>query len=76
MSTEKKQIDKTKSEKKKQTAEELFKDWKPEVVEYDPDVDGSEEHLIREELLSEKERLKEVITKLKEKNRGDRKVRR
>jgi hypothetical protein len=76
MSTEKKQIDTTKSKKKKPNAEELFKDWKPEVVEYDPDVDGSEEHMVREKLLSEKERLKEVITKLKEKNRGDRKVRR
>jgi hypothetical protein len=76
MSTKKKPTDKTETEKKKPSAEELFKDWKPEVVEYDPDVDGSEEHMIRDKLLSEKERLKEVITKLKEKNRGDRKVRR
>lgn len=76
MSTKKKPIDKAHSEKKKPTAEELFKDWKPETVEYDPEVDGSEEHKVRDELLSEKERLKEAITKLKEKKRGDRKVRR
>lgn len=53
-----------------------FKDYVPETVEYDPEVDGGEEHLIRDELLEEKERLKDVITKLKEKNRGNRKVRR
>ena len=49
-----------------------FKDYVPEVVEYDPEVDG----VMREEILSEKEKLKETITRLKEKNRGSRKVRR
>jgi len=53
-----------------------YKDYVPEVVEYDAEVDGGEEHLVRDELLAEKERLKDVITKLKEKNRGNRKVRR
>ena len=53
-----------------------FKDYVPEVVEYDPETDGGDEHLIRDEHLAEKERLKEVITKLKQKNRGERKVRR
>ncbi len=57
-------------------AEDLFKDWQPETIEYDPDVDGSEEHMIRDEMLEEKERLKDSITELKEKNRGDRKIRR
>ncbi|RLA73464.1 MAG: hypothetical protein DRG24_00030 [Epsilonproteobacteria bacterium] len=57
-------------------AEDLFKNWEPEVLEYDPEVDGSEEHMIRDEMLDEKERLKDVITQLKEKSRGDRKVRR
>jgi len=60
----------------KQDAKELFKDYVPETIEYDPEVDGSEEHLIRDELLEQKKVLKDVITKLKEKNRGDRKVRR
>jgi hypothetical protein len=49
-----------------------FKDYVPETVEYDPEVDG----VMRDEILSEKERLKETITRLKEKNRGNRKVRR
>ena len=53
-----------------------YKDYVPETVEYDPEVDGGDEHLIRDELLAEKERLKDVITRLKEKNRGNRKVRR
>ena len=57
-------------------SEDLFKDWEPETVEYDPEIDGSEEHMIRDEMLEEKERLKDVITQLKEKNRGDRKLRR
>ncbi len=56
--------------------EELLKNYVPETMYYDPKVDGGDEHLIRDELLSEKERLKDVITRLKQKNRGDRKVRR
>ena len=55
-----------------QTLEELLKNYDPTPLEFDPAVDGDEEHLIRDDLLSEKERLKDVITKLKEKNRGDR----
>ena len=62
--------------KKKQPAQEYFKDYVPEVMYYDPDVDGGSDHLIREDLLSEKERMKALITKRKEANRGDRKVRR
>jgi len=60
----------------KNDAKELFKDYIPEVMHYDPEVDGGSEHLIREDMLSEKERLKALITKRKEANRGDRKVRR
>lgn len=60
----------------KQTVQERFKDYTPEVMYYDPEVDGGSEHLIREDMLSEKERLKAIITKRKEANRGDRKVRR
>ncbi len=62
--------------KNKTPEDDPFKDYVPEVVEYDPDVDGGDEHMVREDLLAEKERLKDVITKLKEKNRGNRKVRR
>jgi hypothetical protein len=57
-------------------SEDLFKDYVPETMEYDPEVDGDEEHMIRDDMLEEKERIKDVITKLKEKNRGDRRVRR
>ena len=60
----------------KKTDEELFKDYVPEIMYYDPEVDGGSEHLIREDLLSEKERLKKAITKRKEEHRGDRKLRR
>ena len=60
----------------KKNTEELFKDYVPEIMHYDPEVDGGSEHLIREDLLSEKERLKKMITKRKTDNRGDRRVRR
>ena len=60
----------------KKDAKDMFKDYVPEVMHYDPEVDGGSEHLIREDMLSEKERLKALITKRKEANRGDRKVRR
>lgn len=61
---------------KENTKDDPFKDYVPETVEYDPEVDGGEEYLTRDKLLEEKERLKDVITRLKEKNRGNRKVRR
>lgn len=64
------------NDEKPKTLEELLKNYDPSPMEYDPDVDGDEEHLIRDQLLEEKERLKDVITKLKEKQRLDRKVRR
>ena len=60
----------------KKTSKELFKDYVPEIMYYDAKVDGGSDHLIREELLSEKERMKDVINRLKQKERGDRKVRR
>ena len=53
-----------------------YADYVPEIMKYDPKIDGDENYNIRDEMLSEKERLKDVITKLKEKNRGDRKIRR
>ena len=47
-----------------------FKDYKPEVVEYDEEVDGGGEHLVRNDLLSEKEMLKAKITKAKAARKG------
>lgn len=58
------------------TLEEMLKNYDPTPVEYDPQVDGDEEHLVREQLLQKKEELKDVVTKLKEKQRELRKVRR
>lgn len=58
------------------TLEELLKDYNPEPLEYDPEVDGGDEYLIRDELLKKKEELKDVVSKLKEKQRESRKVRR
>ena len=60
----------------KEEIEKMLKNYQPETVEYDPDIDGSDEHKIRDDMLEEKEQLKDVITRLKQKNRGDRKVRR
>lgn len=50
---------------KKQSIEEMLKNYTPEILEYDPEVDGSDEHLIREEHLSTKEALVEQIKKAK-----------
>ncbi len=45
--------------------QKLFEDYVPEVLEYDPQVDGSDEHKIRDEHLSTKENLLEKIRKAK-----------
>ncbi len=45
--------------------QELFKDYVPEVLEYDQEIDGSDEHKIRDEHLSTKENLLETIRKAK-----------
>lgn len=60
----------------KKKNKELYQDYIPEIMYYDPEVDGGSDHLIREDHLDEKERLKELITKRKMANRGDRRVRR
>ena len=46
-------------------SDDLFKDYVPEILEYDPEVDGSDEHKIRDEHLSTKESLLEQIRKKK-----------
>ena len=52
-------------------SDDLFKDYVPEVVEYDPQVDGSDEHKIRDEHLSTKENLLEKIRKAKAAAKGN-----
>lgn len=51
------------------SSDELFKNWTPEVVEYDPEIDGDEhEHLVRDKHLEKKEVIaNDVMAKLKKK---------
>ncbi len=60
----------------KKEIEKMLGNYEAGKIEYDSNIDGSDEHKICDALLEEKEALKDVITRLKEKNRGDRKVRR
>jgi len=60
----------------KKSTQELYKDYVPEVMYYDPEVDGGSDHMIREDLLSEKDRLKKLIMKRKMDIKGDNRVRR
>ena len=46
-------------------SEDKFKDYTPEVVEYDEEIDGSDEHKIRETHLDVKEDLLGKIRKAK-----------
>ena len=57
------------NKKDKKKEEDLFKDWVPEVIEYDEEVDGGGEHLERDELLAKKEELAKSIMKMKNKRR-------
>jgi len=50
---------------------DLFKDYVPEVVEYDENIDGSDEHKIRDEHLEVKESLLEKIRKAKAAAKGN-----
>ena len=52
--------------------EDLFQDYVPEVVEFDEDVDGSDEHKTRENHLNTKE---DILKKIKEKNSNKRNFR-
>lgn len=53
------------NQNKKQSAKELFKDYVPEILEYDEEVDGSFEHKIREDHLDTKAKLIEEVLKAK-----------
>ncbi len=37
----------------KKSVDDIFQNYRPEVIEYDPTVDGDEEHKIRDEHLLE-----------------------
>ena len=49
---------------------DLFKDYVPEVVEFDEEIDGSDEHKIREDHLSTKEDLLKEINNKKSNTRS------
>lgn len=53
------------SQEKKQSIEEMLKNYIPEILVYDPEVDGNDDHMIREEHLSVKEALVEQIRNAK-----------
>ena len=50
---------------------DLFKDYKPEIIEYNEEVDGSDKHKIRENRLDEKANLLEKMRKAKAKAKGN-----
>jgi len=50
-------------------SEDLFKDYVPEILVYDPKVDGSYEHKIRDEHLHVKDYLLKKIRRAKSKAR-------
>lgn len=52
-------------------SDDLFKDYVPVVKEYNEEVDGSDEHMIRETHLNTKESLLDKITKKKANNKGN-----
>ncbi len=52
-------------------SDDLFKDYVPEIVEYDPHIDGSDEHKIRDAHLNTKENLLEKIRKAKAAAKGN-----
>lgn len=55
----------------KEDKKDIFADYKPEVVEYDPEIDGSDEHKIRDEHLDHKENALEKIRKAKARAKGN-----
>jgi len=52
-------------------SKDLFEDYKPEVVEYDEEIDGSDEHKIRDNHLQTKENLLDKIRNAKAKAKGN-----
>ncbi|WP_457746321.1 hypothetical protein [Sulfurimonas sp.] len=52
-------------------SKDLFKDYVPEILEYDEEVDGSGEYKVRDEHLNTKENLLEKIRKAKAAAKGN-----
>lgn len=55
----------------KEDKKDKFADYEPEVVEYDPEVDGGEVYKVRDEHLDHKEDALEKIRKAKAKAKGN-----
>ncbi len=58
-------------ENNKIPAQEFFKDYTPEILEYDEKIDGSDEHQIRENMLNTKESLLDKIRNAKAKAKSN-----
>lgn len=67
---------KIKAEPMSDPKKDKYADYVPKIMVYDPQIDGSDEHLIRDDHLAEKARLMDVISRLKKEKRGDDKTRR
>ncbi len=52
-------------------SKDLFKDYKPEILEYDAEIDGMTEFELRDNRLETKENLLEKIRKAKAKAKGN-----
>ncbi len=52
-------------------SKDLYNDYVPEVLEYDEEIDGSDEHKIRENHLEVKENLLDKIRDAKAKAKGN-----
>lgn len=52
-------------------SKDLYKDYIPEVLEYDEEIDGGNEHKIRENHLEVKDNLLEKIRNAKAKAKGN-----
>jgi uncharacterized protein YktA (UPF0223 family) len=50
---------------------DLFKDYVPQMLIYDPQIDGSYEHKVRDEHLNAKEKLLKKIRKAKAAAKGN-----
>ncbi len=55
----------------KEDKKDLFADYEPEVIEYDPDVDGGVVYKVRDEHLEIKESALEKIRKAKARAKGN-----
>ncbi len=52
-------------------SKDLYKDYIPEIIEYDEKIDGSDEHKIRENHLEVKENLLDKIRNAKARAKGN-----